>query len=158
MSSFTTRLIVSPLPDGKTWQLMEEFDYHIGAEDNPECIHVPKDFLTDFASTHWLQYAAIFLTVLYGSLAFLVDIPAWAGIIFLAVILAAILITPYGKPGKAAVLHDWLYNCKVFSRKKSDQVFLEAMCVLKVAPWKRNLMYWGVRLFGFLAWKGKSGG
>jgi hypothetical protein len=50
MSSFTSPLVVTPLQDGRNWRLLEEFDYHIGAEDSPVFVHVPAGFETDFAS------------------------------------------------------------------------------------------------------------
>jgi len=55
---------------------------------------------------------------------------------------------PFGKYGKAAVLHDYLYGTQKYSRKKCDKTFLEAMGVLKVPKWKRYMMYYAVRLFG----------
>jgi len=84
------------------------------------------------------------------------------------------LIPPWGKYGKAAILHDYLYlnhrylaqaqsfreeraagralNPKRVTREYADNVFREAMTVLGVAPWRVKLMYWGVRCFGWLAW------
>uniref|UniRef100_A0A6M3J8R7 DUF1353 domain-containing protein n=1 Tax=viral metagenome TaxID=1070528 RepID=A0A6M3J8R7_9ZZZZ len=50
MSSFTSPLIVTPLPDGRSWKLVQEFDYYIGKESNQNIIHVPEGFVTDFAS------------------------------------------------------------------------------------------------------------
>jgi len=55
---------------------------------------------------------------------------------------------PWDKYGKAAVLHDYLYNQRLFRRKLCDKIFYEAMTVLKVPWWKRKLMYFAVRLFG----------
>ena len=55
---------------------------------------------------------------------------------------------PWDKYGKAAVLHDYLYSTKLFPRKTCDKIFKEAMTVLKVPKWKRELMYLAVRLFG----------
>jgi len=60
---------------------------------------------------------------------------------------------PLGDYAAAAVVHDWLYYKKIYTRKKSDQIFLEAMTVLDVAWWKRNLMYRLVRMFSWLFWK-----
>jgi hypothetical protein len=59
------------------------------------------------------------------------------------------LIPPWGRYGKAAILHDWLYVSKPCDREKADRVFLEAMTVLAVPRWKRTAMYWAVRLFGW---------
>lgn len=65
------------------------------------------------------------------------------------------LIPPWGRYGKAAVVHDYLYQTQKRSRKEADDIFREGMGVLGVEPWRVFLMYWGVRLFGFLAWHGK---
>ncbi len=62
------------------------------------------------------------------------------------------LVSPYGKQGKAAVIHDYLYATGYETRKRSDEIFLEAMEVLGVAPWKRTIMYWAVRVGGGSGW------
>lgn len=59
---------------------------------------------------------------------------------------------PTGKYGKAAVIHDYCYFRKLYSRKRSDEIFYEAMKVLKVPFVKRWLMYHAVRMFGWLPW------
>ncbi len=119
MSAFTSPLIVSPLPDGRNWKIILPFIYHVGSEHSRKVIKVPKNFVTDFASTP----PAIW----------------W-------------LIPPWGRYGKAAVLHDYLYKTHKCSRKQADDIFLEAMEVLGVEKWRRFLMYRAVRIFGFLAW------
>lgn len=58
------------------------------------------------------------------------------------------LISSWGKHGKAAVVHDWLYRSGMRSRKKADEIFLEGMLVLGVNKIKAYIMYWAVRLFG----------
>jgi hypothetical protein len=55
---------------------------------------------------------------------------------------------PLGDAGKAAVLHDYLYETGERDRAAADRIFLEAMAVLEVVWWKRSLMYRAVRLFG----------
>ena len=131
MSSFTTRLEVSPEPDGRHWRLLRTFGYDVGHKDSAERITVPAGFKTDFASSPPQIW--------------------W-------------LIPPWGKYGKAAVVHDCLYQNQGYlshdtllrhlrTRKWCDSVFLEAMEVLGVTPWRRRLMYWGVRIFGGLAWR-----
>ncbi len=50
MSAFTENLIVSPLPDGRTWVLRKQFSYDVGTEGSGETIKVPAGFITDFAS------------------------------------------------------------------------------------------------------------
>ena len=60
---------------------------------------------------------------------------------------------PTGKHGKAAVVHDWLYQYpEEYSRRRCDQIFLEAMRVLGVGWWKRSAMYAGVRIGGWVGW------
>ena len=121
MSSFTTPLIVSPMPDGRRWKLHRSFEYHIGTEHSNDYISVPAGFVTDFASIPWL-----FWTIL----------PAW------------------GKYGKAAVLHDYLYQGMYMTRKQADGLFYDAMLVSGTKTWKAMVMYYAVRLFGKFAWKG----
>jgi len=59
----------------------------------------------------------------------------------------------WGRYGKAAVLHDHIYQTHCKTRKEADDIFLEAMLVSGTKRWKAKIMFWGVRLFGFLAWK-----
>ena len=54
----------------------------------------------------------------------------------------------FGKYGKAAVLHDYLYSQCPVSRDTADDMFLEAMKVLGVNKTRRYLIYFAVRLFG----------
>ena len=63
-----------------------------------------------------------------------------------------IILPPDGKYSQSAVLHDILYRDKIYSRKRSDQIFVEAMTVLGVAKGKRLLMYSALRIFGFISW------
>lgn len=61
-------------------------------------------------------------------------------------------IPPWGRYGKASILHDYLYQTHKRTRKEADGIFREAMVVLKVKPWRVILMYFGVRALGWLAW------
>lgn len=63
------------------------------------------------------------------------------------------ILPPTGLYGKAAVIHDWLYRMQIYSRKRADILFLEAMQVLDVPKWKRVVMYRSVRLCGWNAWR-----
>lgn len=120
MSSFTDPLIVSPLPDGRNWVLVEEFDYDVGAEGSGDTVHVPAGFVTDFASVPQFLWSIL---------------PYW------------------GKYGKAAVVHDYLYSTHQKTKQETDRVFLEAMLVEGTPKSKAEIMYWAVRLFGFWAWR-----
>ena len=125
MSSFTSSLIVTPMPDGRNWCLCRPFSYHIGSRHSRKIIIVPVGFVTDFASVPqflwwWLPY--------------------------------------WGKYGKAAVLHDFLYQshcCHLFlkgTRKEADKIFYEAMIVGGTPQRRAYLMYLAVRLFGWIGW------
>ncbi len=56
------------------------------------------------------------------------------------------------------MLHDWLYQSHNYpelpnrNRKEADAIFYEAMLVGGAKKWKAKIMYYGVRLFGALAW------
>ena len=58
------------------------------------------------------------------------------------------LLPPWGKYGKAAVVHDYLCVIKDRSSDEAHQIFYEAMGVLGVSQWKRFSMYTAVRWFG----------
>ena len=61
--------------------------------------------------------------------------------------------SPTGRYGPAAIIHDYLYVIKIYSRRKSDRIFFKAMAILKVPYLKRFLMYLAVRLAGWQAWE-----
>lgn len=66
------------------------------------------------------------------------------------------IVPPWGRYSPAAVVHDYLYHTGKVSRKKADGIFLELMAKLAVPLWKRYVMYWAVRLFGWFAWNRAS--
>ena len=61
---------------------------------------------------------------------------------------------PTGKYGKAAVIHDYLYDqggrlsTKTYTKADADNIFKEAMEVLGVGNPRRWLMYQAVKRFG----------
>lgn len=131
MSSFTTPLDVRKLRNGK-WMLLSGFEYAIGSLENPVGhVEVERGFITDFAS---------------------IPRPLWP-----------VIGQPAGEYGKAAVVHDWLYRKRMWlrsdgtvqycSRKWADDIFYEGMEVLGVKRWKRVVMWLGVRLGGWFAWR-----
>jgi len=110
------------------WEIQETFVYYIGSLDSDSFIEVPAGFQTDFAT-----------------------IPKAFWSIF----------PPTGKYTKAAVVHDYLTankgeiimiimngEVRLFSKKESDLIFLEAMSVLGVSHTIRKMMYYTVRVFG----------
>ncbi len=66
------------------------------------------------------------------------------------------VLSPIGLHGKAAVLHDYLCEYGYITRKKVDQIFLEAMKVLGVGWLRRTVMYGGVRAFSIVT-RAKAG-
>ena len=61
---------------------------------------------------------------------------------------------PTGKHGKAAVIHDFLYqHPDNRTRRRCDQIFLEGLKVLKLSWWKRTVMYSAVRIGGRGPWR-----
>jgi hypothetical protein len=63
------------------------------------------------------------------------------------------LFPPWGTYGKAAVIHDFLYQTKPWSRGRCDEIFLDGMTVLGVSWTTRTTMYGAVRAFGWMAWR-----
>ena len=123
MSEFTDKLVVTPMPDGKHWELLKPFRYYVGEENSDEVIYVPSGFRTDFAS---------------------IPRPFWS-----------LIGAPWGKYGAAAVVHDWCYfrGILLYTRKRADEIFYEAMGVLGVPEWKRRTMYVAIRIFGGWGWR-----
>lgn len=64
-----------------------------------------------------------------------------------------IFLPPWGRYGKAAVLHDYMYQNTLFIRLLCDSIFYEAMVVLKVPRWQRWLLYLGVRIGGWFPYR-----
>lgn len=136
MSSFTEDLTVVKQKNGK-WKVGKAFKYCLGYEDSYRYVKVEEGFETDFASV-----PRVFWSIL----------------------------PPDGQYTQAAVLHDFLYNTRKFwvdhilpggkqadypvdiRRRDCDDIFLEAMKVLGVALWKRQVMYLAVRAFGWIPW------
>jgi len=65
------------------------------------------------------------------------------------------LIPPWGRYGKAAVIHDYNYQKHDWNidRLRADLIFRDNMRVLKVKEWRVFLMFWAVRIFGQIAWR-----
>ena len=124
MSSFTTKLRLEYL-DGREWRVLEDFLYEVGTEGSGIVVTVGAGFETDFAS-----------------------IPRGLWNLF----------PPTGPYGKAAVVHDCLYRTQTLmsaqiSRKRADDIFLEAMGVLHVGRFTKYTVYWAVRAGGGRIWR-----
>jgi hypothetical protein len=55
---------------------------------------------------------------------------------------------PFGKYLEAAFVHDWFCVTHAVDSVTAAKVFREAMEVCGVGKWRRNKMYWAVRLGG----------
>jgi len=77
MSRFTEVLLVSPLPDGKSWVIRRDFGYEVGEEDSGDVIDVPIGFMTDFASVPRLLWVMIPRWGKYGNAAVIHDWLYW---------------------------------------------------------------------------------
>jgi hypothetical protein len=62
------------------------------------------------------------------------------------------VLPPFGEYLLAAVAHDYLYRNGIVPRHVADSIFYGLMVELRVAPWKRQVMYVAVRMFGFRAY------
>ena len=63
------------------------------------------------------------------------------------------IVPPFGRYSPAAILHDFLYTQRERPRKECDKIFLEAMVVMDVPIWQRNLIYQMVWFFGVSAYR-----
>ena len=55
---------------------------------------------------------------------------------------------------QACVVHDYLYSGEIVTRSLADIIFKEALRALKgMTTWKIPVMYWAVRLFGWMTYK-----
>ncbi len=64
----------------------------------------------------------------------------------------AIIGGPWGKYGKAAVIHDYLYKYGLYTRKIDDRIFLLGMQILNTKDWREILIYYAVRIGAWKAW------
>lgn len=153
MSSFTAPLIATDLPDGRRRRVHEPFTYYVGSENSNVSYTVPKGFVTDGASVPmlsnpWISVAGIVAVLLGHHFDF--NWLIWIGLAWLFAVCIGTIFPFWSRYGKAAVLHDYLYQSKLVSRAMADLIFREAMIVLKVPKWQYSLMYWAVRSFGWI--------
>lgn len=59
------------------------------------------------------------------------------------------IIPPHGVAANAAIVHDFLWRNRVFSRKVCDDIFLDLLKQAKLPYWQCYIMYVAVRLFGW---------
>lgn len=66
------------------------------------------------------------------------------------------MLPPIGDYVAAAAIHDWLYVTQRTTRKLADQIMLAAMKDSDVPLWERTMIYSGVRIGGWKAWRDHS--
>ncbi len=77
MSQFTTALVVSPLSDGKSWVILDNFEYHVGTENSDDRVIALKGFVTDFTSVPRIFWWVIPRWGKYGNAAVIHDWLYW---------------------------------------------------------------------------------
>lgn len=119
---FLTEPVMKPY-DSNKWRMVEDFDY---VTQGGDFIRIPHGFIHDLAS-----------------------IPRGFNLFF----------RKHGDHTRAAILHDWCYHTKgqitpkiKLTRLQSDELFLMAMKECGVGYFKRCMMYYAVRVGGFLSW------
>lgn len=117
--------------DDRRWRLLERCIYHLTEPDGPEWVCVDPDFVTDFGSIPRLLW--------------------WVR-----------GLSPFGRLRRAYVIHDQLYQRPVVqsatgtrpvTRKEADLILLEGCHVLGASWLNRRIIYRGVRLGGWVAWR-----
>jgi hypothetical protein len=63
------------------------------------------------------------------------------------------LFPPIGKHNPAALVHDYLYDNRIGTRRNADMIFLRLMLQYGVDPFRSLLMYGAVRIFGKRWWR-----
>jgi hypothetical protein len=130
-NNFLGDLIAKQLPDGYRWELYEGFTYRIGAPDGVQYVHIPKGFVTDFASIPrglWNLF------------------PPAAG----KHSKPAVVHDAMYKTGCCSV--DGCPDPRPMTRGECDDIFKEAMGVAGVNWLAKQIIYAGVRVGGWRAW------
>lgn len=150
---FLNELKISPKSNTKDWTVLEAFEWE--SKDRTH-VAVPVGFVTDFAS----------IPNLVPLCALLIWFSGWSIKLFPQLwiqVIAAVLFTlswmlilvsdrlrPWGKYGKAAVVHDYLYRAQIYSRKRCDDYLFEGMVDTCTAKWQRGVIYFFLRLGGWV--------
>lgn len=158
--NFTSKLVYENI-DGRKIRIERSFVYHVGHKGSGEVIRVPSGFVCDGMS--YPVQLAICLAIGLGVYAGIFPSVYSIGSVILLV-LAIVLgldIGPFGKAARAGVIHDYLYytngrempeNGRCYDRKRSDEIFREALEVSGVNPISRFVRFWMLRSVGGVAW------
>lgn len=132
MSHFTSALKTEWLPDGKNWKVLETFEFHSGEAESGLFVRCKEGMVTDLAS-----------------------IP----------LIIRWLVPKVGKDAQGAVVHDQVYRDGFMlirigavekhvpvSRSMADGIYWQAMKALKVQRWRREAIYRGLQIGGWVVW------
>lgn len=123
MSSFTTALVCKRLDAPLEWEVVKEFEYHVGSLASGFCLTVPQGFVTDFASIPrylwWLW-------------------PPQGGLYDKAAVIHDFL---------------YRRHFAHIGRVIADAIFLDAMITLGVPRVQRTCLYLGVRAGGWWTYR-----
>jgi len=132
VAGFLSPLRIEEIPgDDQHWRLLEPCIYHLGEPDGQEWVEVPVGFVTDFGSIPRLFW----------------NLPD---------------LSPFGKFRRGYVVHDKLYiapvirtltSARATTRAEADAILREALQVLGASWATRHLIYCGVRVGGWVAWR-----
>lgn len=123
MNAFLTRLEISPLPDGRNWELEGNFVYCVDAASDGDTLIIPKGFVTDLASVpriFWNIYPP------FGKYT------------------EAAVIHDYGYRFAGA----YIGGSHLYTKKEVDNLFRDAMKLCGVGVFSRFILYQAVSKFG----------
>lgn len=143
-AGFLNQLVVSPLPDGRRWQLQCNLFWRW--RDGSQEV-VPVGTVTDFASVPDLAW-------LFGVVAGVAHGLGWAWLFWpaLGVILMAHRLQDDERIDGPATFHDQDYKLRTKPRWLADWHLVVRMRVNRVARWKCFLYWINLRLFGWIVW------
>ena len=129
MRHFREPLEIRKIEGTKYWVLRSPVVYHVGGYPSGEVVRVRVGFETDLGSKPRLTWWLVGHPLDEGSQAYVVH--------------DELLL----HPGNGLAV-----GAERRSRRRCDQLFLEALKALGVSWWKRSLMYFGVRVGGRGVW------
>lgn len=126
-------------------KLTKEFDRVLLYGDRPKVEYISPD--------RWRLEEDVHCTILYVG-GFTVDVTVPKGFTLDCASIPEFVLPLFGKKPRvmleAAVVHDYLYETQIVSRKVADQVMLDIMVIFgnPASAYKRWLIYNAVRMFG----------
>lgn len=143
MSSFTTVPILK-MYGKRRWELFTPYTYYRDPVYRSDGTIKPPE---EYSEREKRLFTSGDIVVPAGFITDLASIPSifWS------------MFPPHDEYAKAAILHDYLYETGMVTREEADYIFYEAMGVLDVSKWKRQIIYRAVRLFGGSSYKGYKG-